>query len=80
MIPDFWVVMATYSSIIQRIDSWWKYINLSYHEFLSFLHRTIIMPIARDFNPDVVLVSAGFDAADGHPPPLGGYKVSPACK
>lgn len=33
----------------------------------------------QDFNPDIVLVSAGFDAADGHPSPLGGYKVSPAC-
>lgn len=38
------------------------------------------MPIAHEFSPDVVLVSAGFDAADGHPPPLGGYKVSAKCK
>lgn len=38
------------------------------------------MPIAQEFSPDVVLVSAGFDAADGHPPPLGGYKVSAKCK
>lgn len=38
------------------------------------------MPIAHEFAPDVVLVSAGFDAADGHPPPLGGYKVSAKCK
>ncbi|XP_005181281.1 histone deacetylase 4 isoform X1 [Musca domestica] len=41
--------------------------------------RTIVMPIARYFNPDLVLVSAGFDAAAGHPAPLGGYLVSPAC-
>ncbi|XP_054731437.1 histone deacetylase 4 isoform X3 [Anastrepha obliqua] len=41
--------------------------------------RTIVMPIAKCFNPDIVLVSAGFDAAAGHPPPLGGYMVSPAC-
>ncbi|XP_063233276.1 histone deacetylase 4 isoform X3 [Bacillus rossius redtenbacheri] len=41
--------------------------------------RTIVMPIAKEFCPDVVLVSAGFDAAAGHPAPLGGYKVSPAC-
>ncbi|XP_037805790.1 histone deacetylase 4 isoform X1 [Lucilia sericata] len=41
--------------------------------------RTIVMPIARYFNPDIVLVSAGFDAASGHPAPLGGYLVSPAC-
>lgn len=41
--------------------------------------RTIVMPIAREFSPDIVLVSAGFDAASGHPAPLGGYVVSPAC-
>lgn len=41
--------------------------------------RTIVMPIARNYNPDMVIVSAGFDAAAGHPPPLGGYVVSPAC-
>uniref|UniRef100_A0ABD2W3X1 Histone deacetylase n=1 Tax=Trichogramma kaykai TaxID=54128 RepID=A0ABD2W3X1_9HYME len=41
--------------------------------------RTIVMPVARDFDPDVVLVSAGFDAASGHPAQLGGYHVSPAC-
>ncbi|XP_053983205.1 histone deacetylase 4 isoform X2 [Hylaeus anthracinus] len=41
--------------------------------------RTIVMPIAKAFDPSIVLVSAGFDAAVGHPPPLGGYKVSPAC-
>lgn len=41
--------------------------------------RTIVMPIARDFAPDLVLVSAGFDAAVGHAAPLGGYLVSPAC-
>lgn len=41
--------------------------------------RTVVMPIAREFAPDIILVSAGFDAAVGHPPPLGGYVVSPAC-
>lgn len=41
--------------------------------------RTIVMPIAREYNPDIVLVSAGFDAAAGHTPNLGGYVVSPAC-
>jgi histone deacetylase 4/5 len=38
------------------------------------------MPIAREFRPEMVLVSAGFDAAAGHPAPLGGYKVSPQCE
>lgn len=43
-------------------------------------HRIVVMPIAREFSPDLVLVSAGFDAAEGHPPPLGGYHVSAKCK
>ncbi|XP_058247161.1 histone deacetylase 4 isoform X4 [Hemibagrus wyckioides] len=41
--------------------------------------RTIVMPIANEFAPDVVLVSSGFDAVEGHPPPLGGYKLSAKC-
>uniref|UniRef100_A0A8K9X1H3 histone deacetylase n=1 Tax=Oncorhynchus mykiss TaxID=8022 RepID=A0A8K9X1H3_ONCMY len=41
--------------------------------------RTVVMPIAQEFSPDVVLVSSGFDAAEGHPAPLGGYKVTSKC-
>ncbi|XP_051986360.1 histone deacetylase 4-like isoform X3 [Xyrauchen texanus] len=41
--------------------------------------RTVVMPIADEFAPDIVLVSAGFDAVDGHPPPLGGYKLTARC-
>lgn len=38
------------------------------------------MPIAHEFAPDVVLVSSGFDAVEGHPAPLGGYNLSAKCK
>ncbi|XP_061076978.1 histone deacetylase 7-like isoform X2 [Conger conger] len=41
--------------------------------------RTVVMPIAQEFCPDMVLVSSGFDAAEGHPAPLGGYNVSAKC-
>jgi histone deacetylase 4/5 len=41
--------------------------------------RTVVMPIAREFDPNIILVSSGFDAASGHPAPLGGYVVSAAC-
>ncbi|XP_058414393.1 histone deacetylase 7 isoform X2 [Diceros bicornis minor] len=41
--------------------------------------RIVVMPVAREFSPDLVLVSAGFDAAKGHPAPLGGYHVSAKC-
>ncbi|XP_055910185.1 histone deacetylase 6 isoform X1 [Eupeodes corollae] len=37
--------------------------------------QQLIMPIAYEFNPELVLVSAGFDAAIGDP--LGGCKVTP---
>uniref|UniRef100_A0A8C5S8R6 histone deacetylase n=1 Tax=Laticauda laticaudata TaxID=8630 RepID=A0A8C5S8R6_LATLA len=42
--------------------------------------RTIVMPIAHEFAPDIVLVSSGFDAVEGHPAPLGGYNLSAKCK
>ena len=42
--------------------------------------RSIVIPIAREFEPDLILVSAGFNATDGHPPTLGGYSLSPKCK
>jgi acetoin utilization deacetylase AcuC-like enzyme len=37
--------------------------------------RTLVMPLARAFDPELVLVSAGFDAAKGDP--LGMMKVTP---
>uniref|UniRef100_UPI0037E8599D histone deacetylase 6 isoform X1 n=2 Tax=Semicossyphus pulcher TaxID=241346 RepID=UPI0037E8599D len=43
-------------------------------DYLAAFHH-IIMPIATEFNPGLVLVSAGFDAARGDP--LGGYHVTP---
>ncbi|OWM90375.1 histone deacetylase 5 isoform X2 [Punica granatum] len=35
----------------------------------------MLMPVAREFNPDMIMVSAGFDAAMGDP--LGGCRVTP---
>lgn len=42
--------------------------------------RAVVMPIAHEFSPEVVLVSAGFDAVEGHSAALGGYKVTAKCK
>lgn len=47
---------------------------------VHFCCRTVVMPIANEFAPDVVLVSSGFDAVEGHPAPLGGYNLSAKCK
>uniref|UniRef100_G3ST53 Protein deacetylase HDAC6 n=1 Tax=Loxodonta africana TaxID=9785 RepID=G3ST53_LOXAF len=43
-------------------------------DYLAAWHR-LVLPIAYEFNPELVLVSAGFDAAQGDP--LGGCQVSP---
>lgn len=42
--------------------------------------RSVVMPIASEFAPDIVLVSSGFDAVEGHPPPLGGYTLTSKCE
>ncbi|XP_008840774.1 histone deacetylase 6 [Nannospalax galili] len=43
-------------------------------DYLAAWHR-LVLPIAYEFNPELVLVSAGFDAAQGDP--LGGCQVTP---
>ncbi|KAI0106978.1 histone deacetylase [Nemania sp. FL0031] len=45
-------------------------------EYLAAFQK-IVMPIAQEFNPDLVIISAGFDAADGDE--LGGCFVTPPC-
>lgn len=45
-------------------------------EYMAAFQR-IVMPIAQEFGPDLVIISAGFDAAAGDE--LGGCFVSPAC-
>ena len=41
-----------------------------------YAFQQVIMPIATEFNPDLVIIAAGFDAAEGDM--LGGCKVTPA--
>lgn len=41
--------------------------------------RCVVMPIAKAYRPQIVLVSCGFDGTENHPKELGGYKVSPMC-
>jgi acetoin utilization deacetylase AcuC-like enzyme len=40
-----------------------------------YAFEQVVMPIARQYQPDLVLVSSGFDAAEGDP--LGGMKLTP---
>ncbi|WIA13662.1 hypothetical protein OEZ85_007224 [Tetradesmus obliquus] len=45
-------------------------------DYLTAWHM-LVLPIAAEFRPDLILVSAGFDAADKDP--LGHYRVHPEC-
>ncbi|GAA54666.1 histone deacetylase 9 [Clonorchis sinensis] len=51
-------------------------LGLSDAEYLAAM-RCVVIPIGHEFKPDVILISAGFDAARGHGEALGGYSVSP---
>eukprot|EP01060_Flectonema_neradi_P003077 TRINITY_DN11927_c0_g1_i1.p1 TRINITY_DN11927_c0_g1~~TRINITY_DN11927_c0_g1_i1.p1 ORF type:complete len:566 (+),score=107.39 TRINITY_DN11927_c0_g1_i1:52-1749(+) len=42
----------------------------------DFAFSTVVVPVLRQFSPDVLMISSGFDAADGDP--LGQCKVTPA--
>nr|XP_032634783.1 histone deacetylase 6 [Chelonoidis abingdonii] len=52
----------------------WNSPRMGDAEYLAAFHR-LVLPIAYQFAPELVLVSAGFDAARGDP--LGGCLVSP---
>ena len=42
--------------------------------------RAVVVPLCQHFDPDIVLVSAGFDASRGHSRKLGGYIITPECE
>ncbi|XP_077185614.1 protein deacetylase HDAC6 isoform X2 [Paroedura picta] len=54
----------------------WNCPRMGDAEYLAAFHQ-IVMPVSYEFNPELVLVSAGFDAARGDP--LGGCLVTPEC-
>ncbi|KAL2160095.1 hypothetical protein VTH06DRAFT_1750 [Thermothelomyces fergusii] len=60
-----------------------KNVNIGWHdqgmgdgEYMAAFQK-IVMPIAHEFNPDLVIISAGFDAAAGDE--LGACFVTPGC-
>ena len=54
----------------------WRYAHMGDGDYI-YAFQQVVMPIAVEFDPDLVFISAGFDAADGDP--LGDCHVSPAC-
>jgi histone deacetylase 6 len=53
----------------------WSHTGMGDAEYLAAFDE-LIMPVAQSFAPDLVLISAGFDAARGDP--LGGFDITPA--
>lgn len=60
----------------KNINIGWDEQGMGDGEYMAAFQR-IVMPIAREFDPDLVIVSAGFDAAAGDE--LGGCYVTPEC-
>ncbi|KAI9053957.1 hypothetical protein LZ554_002901 [Drepanopeziza brunnea f. sp. 'monogermtubi'] len=60
----------------KNINIGWPEQGVGDGEYMAAFQR-IVMPIAQEFDPDLVIVSAGFDAAAGDD--LGGCWVSQAC-
>jgi len=67
-------------------ESLGKTINISWSGDVNYFgdaeylaaFRTVVLPVIQEWKPEFVLCSCGFDAAEGHPPQLGGYNLSPA--
>lgn len=54
----------------------WALKGMSDGDYFEAFH-SVVLPIANEFQPDLVIISSGFDAADGDP--IGECHVSPAC-
>ena len=52
----------------------WNGAGFGDYEYMEAF-QNIVMPVAREYNPQLILISAGFDAAVGDP--LSGYQVTP---
>ncbi|KIH93503.1 histone deacetylase 6/10 [Sporothrix brasiliensis 5110] len=60
----------------RNINIGWDQQGMGDGEYMAAFQK-IVMPIANEFNPDLVIISAGFDAAAGDE--LGGCFVTPEC-
>jgi len=54
----------------------WNGADMQNGDYLAAFHH-VIMPIAYEYNPNLIIVSAGFDAADGDP--IGECRLTPEC-
>lgn len=69
-------VVGKGSGVGRNINIPWSDEEMGDGEYLAAFHR-VVLPIGYEFAPDMVIVSAGFDAAVDDP--IGEYMVSPEC-
>jgi histone deacetylase 6 len=60
----------------KNVNIGWDEQGMGDGEYMAAFQK-IVMPIGQEFNPDLVIISAGFDAAAGDD--LGGCFVTPTC-
>ncbi|ORY64236.1 histone deacetylase [Pseudomassariella vexata] len=60
----------------KNVNIGWADQGMGDGEYLAAFQK-IVMPISQEFNPDLVIISSGFDAAQGDE--LGGCFVTPSC-
>lgn len=60
----------------KNVNIGWDSQGMGDGEYLAAFQK-VVMPIAQEFDPDLVVISAGFDAADGDQ--LGRCHVTPQC-
>lgn len=58
-----------------NVNVGWNKKNLGDNEYVAVWEK-LLKPMAQEFNPDLILVSAGFDAAEGD---MGEMLVTPEC-
>ncbi len=68
--------MGTGAGIGKTVNIPWSDEEMGDAEYLYAFHK-VVLPIAYEFNPDFIIVSCGFDAAEGDP--IGDYHLSPEC-
>ncbi|QKX55544.1 uncharacterized protein TRUGW13939_02638 [Talaromyces rugulosus] len=71
-----WDHVGEGAGIGKNLNIPWKSQGMGDGDYM-FAFQQVIMPIAIEFDPDLVIVAAGFDAAAGDE--LGGCFVTPAC-
>jgi histone deacetylase 6 len=69
-------LFVTITDIGRNVNIPWKHKGMGDGDYM-YAFQQIVMPIAHEFDPDFVIVAAGFDAAAGDE--LGGCFVTPPC-